>query len=226
MPVSGVDVTTTVTLQTGVTVSGRLVFDGDSIKPPSDLTQMRVALTPTRSRIPTLGVPSAVVDATGAFTFRGVAPGRYRIMTPSTGGWLLRSAVAQGRDMADLPLEIASQDVRDVEVRFTDRPTEVSGDLLDATGHPATEVLHHRVCRGQDVLDAAIPEDSQSTRPASDGHFTLKNLPPGEYYIGAVTDVEQGEWYDPSFLAQFLGASQKITLAEGEKKVQSLKIAK
>ena len=54
----------------------------------------------------------------------------------------------------------------------------------------------------------------------------MQNLPPGEYYIGAVTDVEQGEWYDPSFLTQLLGSSQKITLAEGEKKVQSLKIAK
>ena len=101
VPLNGVDVTTTVTLQTGVTVSGRLVFEGDSIKPPSDLTKMRVSLTPMRSRTPTLGVPAATVDATGAFTFSGVTPGRYRIMVPLTGGWVLQSAIAQSRDMAD-----------------------------------------------------------------------------------------------------------------------------
>ena len=118
-----------------------------------------------------------------------------------------------------------SQDVRDVEVRFTDRPTEVSGDLLDAAGHPASEYLII-VFAADKTYWTPQSRRIQSTRPASDGHFRVQNLPPGEYYIGAVTDVEQGEWYDPSFLAQLLGSSQKITLAEGEKKVQSLKIAK
>ena len=46
----------------------------------------------------------------------------------------------------------------------------------------------------------------------------------GEYFISAVTDVDQGEWLDPAFLAQLVGASTKFTLAEGEKKVQSLRI--
>jgi len=45
-----------------------------------------------------------------------------------------------------------------------------------------------------------------------------------EYYIAAVTDVEQSEWFDPNFLAQLVGAATKITLAEAEKKVQSLRI--
>jgi hypothetical protein len=36
--------------------------------------------------------------------------------------------------------------------------------------------------------------------------------------------VEQGEWYNPAFLAQLVGASTKITLGDGEKKTQSLRI--
>jgi hypothetical protein len=50
------------------------------------------------------------------------------------------------------------------------------------------------------------------------------NLPAGEYYIVAVTDVEQGQWYDPAFLAELVGASARITLGDGEKKTQSLRI--
>jgi hypothetical protein len=208
VPLNGVDVTTTVTLQTGVTVSGRLVFDGDSIKPPSDLTKMRVSLTPMRSRTPTLGVPAATVDATGAFTFSGVTPGRYRIMVPLTGGWVLQSAIAQSRDMADLPLEIVGQDVRDVEVRFTDRPTEVSGDLLDAAGHPASEYFII-VFAADKTYWTPQSRRIQSARPASDGHFRVQNLPPGEYYIGAVTDVDI-VMERPHLSPPLLGTSQKI----------------
>ena len=61
-------------------------------------------------------------------------------------------------------------------------------------------------------------------RPGGDGHFKFQNPPPGDYLIAAVTDVEQGEWNDPAFLEQLVGASTKISVAEGEKKTQSLRI--
>ncbi len=137
--VNGADVSTTVALQTGVTVAGRLVFAGTSIKPPSDLSSVRVSLTGVRSHIPTLGVPAGSADATGAFAFNGVTPGRYRISASASGGWQMQSAMSQGRDIADFPLDINGNDVRDVDITFTDRPTEISGDLLDSDGRPATE---------------------------------------------------------------------------------------
>jgi hypothetical protein len=43
--------------------------------------------------------------------------------------------------------------------------------------------------------------------------------------LTAVTDVEPGEWYDPAFLSQLLSASIPISLREGEKKVQDIKLA-
>lgn len=224
--VSGADVTTTLPLQKGVTVSGKLIFDGDASKPPADALAQRVSLNPVRSRIPTLGVGAATVDTTaGTFTFTGVTPGRYRISSFLGGGWQFRSAMVQGHDAADFPLEIGSDDIRDVEVRFSDKSTEVSGDLLDADGHPASEYSI--------IVFAAdkaywMPQSRriQSARPSGDGHFRVQNLPPGDYYIGAVTDVEPGEWYDPSFLTELQAAARKFTLSEGEKTVQNLKIAR
>ena len=222
--VNGADTTTTITLQSGVTVSGRLVFSGDSIKPPTDLTKVRVSLNAVRTKTPTLvTTPSINTEADGTFTFTGVTPGRYRISGTAPGGWQFRSASALGRDSADFPLEIATSDVRDVEVAFTDRPTEISGDLLDAAGHPAS-----------DYVIIVFPADKSfwgpqsrrivSARPATDGHFRVQNLPSGEYLIAAVNDVEQGQWFDPSFLAQLEPAARRVTLADGEKKVQSFKI--
>jgi hypothetical protein len=222
--INGSDVDTVVRLESGVTVSGRLVFDSTTTKPPADMTRVRVNLTAVRSRTPTLGVPAATADATGAFTFKGVTPGRYRFSASGAAGtWQMRSAMAQGRDALDVPITIGGDDVTGVEISFTDRPTEVSGTLLDVAGQPAPE-----------YFIVVFPTDKtywtpqsrriQSVRPASDGRFRVPNLPPGDYMIAAVTDVEQGEWYDPSFLAQLVDASAKITLAEGEKKVQNLKI--
>ena len=40
-----------------------------------------------------------------------------------------------------------------------------------------------------------------------------------------MTDVETGEWYDPGFLSQLMGASTPISLGAGEKKTQDLRVA-
>jgi hypothetical protein len=222
--VNGTDTTTTITLQSGVSVSGRLVFNGDSIKPPADLAKVRVALNAVRTKAPTLvTTPSINTEADGTFTFTGVTPGRYRISGNAPGGWQYRSANVQGRDSADFPLEVATSDVRDVEVVFSDRPTEISGDLLDATGHPASDYVII-VFPADKSMRGPQSRRTVSARPATDGHFRVQNLPPGEYLIAAVNDVEQGQWFDPSFLAQLEPSARRVTLADGEKKVQSFKI--
>jgi hypothetical protein len=222
--VNGSDVDAMVALESGATVSGRLIFEGSTLKPPPDLSKIRVTLTAVRSKTPSLGVPAVNADGTGTFTFSGVTPGRYRLSALGVGGWQLRSAIVQGRDTLDEPFEITNEDVRSAEIRFTDLPTEISGDLRDAAGHPAPEYFII-VFPADKTYWTPQSRRIQSTRPASDGQFHVQNLPPGEYRIGAVTDVEPGEWYDPSFLAQLVDASTTITLAEGEKKVQSLRLS-
>jgi hypothetical protein len=67
---------------------------------------------------------------------------------------------------------------------------------------------------------------ARAIRPATDGRFRIAGLPPGEYLLAALTDVEQGEWLDPSFLEKLVPASVRVALAEGEKKNQDLRIAK
>jgi hypothetical protein len=59
----------------------------------------------------------------------------------------------------------------------------------------------------------------------SDGRFTITGLPAGEYYIAALTDLNASEMYEPSFLASIVPAAITVTLGDGEKKVQDLKLA-
>ena len=227
--VSGTDVSATLALRPGVTVSGRLAFDATTLTPPVDLSKSRVSLSAVVTGAgAVLGVPPATVDASGRFTFRGVTPGRYRITasvpgaTPTT-GWQQRSAVVEGRDTLDTPFEVRASDVADAVVTFTDRPAELSGVIQDQAGRPAPD--HFVIVFARDkTFWTPQSRRIQSSRPGNDGRFIFRNLPPGEYQLAALTDVEQGEWFDPAFLTRLLPASVAITIGEGEKKVQDLGI--
>ena len=64
------------------------------------------------------------------------------------------------------------------------------------------------------------------TRPATDGTFFIKGLPPGDYIVDALTDLETGEWNDPALLDQLSKAGVKVTLRDGETTRQDLSIGK
>jgi hypothetical protein len=66
----------------------------------------------------------------------------------------------------------------------------------------------------------------QSTRPATDGQFAVRDLPAGDYYIAALTDVAPEDLGDATFLAGLVSSAVKVTLAEGEKKTQDLRIGR
>jgi hypothetical protein len=64
----------------------------------------------------------------------------------------------------------------------------------------------------------------QTARPASDGKYKVTGLPGGEYFVVAVTAVDRSEVYDPLFLEQLVPVAFKITIKDGEKKTQDLRL--
>jgi hypothetical protein len=227
---SGADVNVTLTLRPGVVVSGRLAFESESAKPPADLTRVRVMLTPVVvGNGAALGVPPAIVETSGEFTFRGVAPGQYRITTASVPGsapssaWQPKSAMAGTRDALDLPFDVQSSDVSGLVITFTDKPAELSGVLQDPNGKPAPGYWVIVFARDRAFW---TPQSRRvlATRPGSDGRFVFQNVPDGEYGIIALTDVAQDEWRDPAFLATLAPSAAPVTIGAGEKKVQDLRI--
>lgn len=236
----------TLALQPGMVVGGRVEFQG-STPVPTDLSRVRVALAPRGPQTFEIGsVPPADVDAAGRFRLAGVPPGRYAITATAPAGqggpaggrgagrgfaaagsgtWVLKSAVVNGIDALDLPLEIGpNADVTTAVLTFTDRVQTLSGTIQDAGGRPTA-----------DFTIIVFPSDRRfwlpqsrriaSARPGTDGRFTFRGLPPGDYRLTAVTDVEPGEWFDPALLAELMPVSIGISLAEGESKVQDIKLA-
>jgi hypothetical protein len=223
------------TLQPGMKVSGRIEFRGSRAIPPADLTRVRVNMLPAATPGMTtvmMGVPLAQVDPKGGFTFDGVTPGRFRISAtvpaaPGSGPndrWTLKSVVVKGRDVLDFPFEIGpNETIGDAVVTFTDATQEVSGSLLDPSGRPAPD--YTIVVFPADQQYWGVARRIRTTRPGTDGKFTVTGLPAGEYRIAAVVDIAPNEANDPAFLEQLVAASYQFTLNEGEKKQQDMKIS-
>lgn len=215
------------TLQRGMTVSGRLVFEGTSTL-PTDLSRLRVSASPSEPAGAARQIAASVsgrADAAGRFTLAGVPPGRYRLTASGAGGsWRVTSAMVAGADALDFPFEVKpNENVTGAVLTFTDRSTELTGTIVDGRGQPAS-----------DYTIVVFPDDRQfwqpnsrrivSQRPGTDGRFTFRNLPAGEYRIAPILDPEPGSWYDPALLQQLELNALRVPLGEGESKVQNLRV--
>jgi protocatechuate 3,4-dioxygenase beta subunit len=214
-----------VPLQQGLTVSGRVAFQGATLPPPTDLTRLRVNLTPADPAGGLVQPAAGTVDATGKFTIASVVPGVYRLMAGGAGnGWFLESSMVDGQDSLDFPFEVKSGSVpTSAVVTFTDHQAQLTGRITNQRGEPAPEQTLI-IYPADERLWAPQSRRIRSTRPATDGQFTFSGIPPGDYKLVALVDVETGAWFDPTFLQQVDAASTRITVGEGEKKVQNLQI--
>jgi hypothetical protein len=104
-------------------------------------------------------------------------------------------------------------------------PTELSGNLQTTDGAPTADYFIIVFATDRRYWIPS-PRRSVMARPASTGRYVVRNLPPGEYFVAAVTDVEQNQWFDPAFLEQLMPAATRITLAESERKVLDLRISR
>ena len=217
-------------LQPGMTVSGQVRFDGTRLKPPADLNSVRISLTPIQAEGTVAFAPGATgIDADGRFSIGGVTPGRYRLGASfpgagRPGGWQLRAAIVSGQDTLDIPVTVQpSQSISGGSIVFVDGMADLTGTVHNAAGGAPNEFTvilfssdrSHWLPRARRI---------QAVRPSADGAFTFRGLPPGDYHLAAIDDVEAGEWFDPAFLQRLLPNAMLLTLGEGEQKVQDIRL--
>jgi hypothetical protein len=245
--VAGVDISDlTLVLRPGMTFSGRVVYEGTTLAAPTGPTSLSFRLVPAGAdtRGPVAMAMAMATEARigvapdGSFSATGIAPGPYRLVTQSgflgalapsavasAGGWVVKSAMAGGRDIADAVLEVkAGEDVSGVMVTFTDQPTELSGRVFDQAGR-VTADFPIVIFSTDRTTWVSASRRVQVVRPATDGRFVAAGLPAGEYYLAAVTAIEPDQLADPSFLEQLAAVAIKLALADGEKKTQDVKLA-
>ena len=213
----------TLRLQPPLVFSGRVRFAGRKLPPPSDLTAVRIDLHRE-------GWKPAAIAVRGDGTFAGnILPASYELAgyVADTGrDWVLRSAIKDGRDLLDAPIELssASGSITDVELTFTDQHTGVAGLIATAAGAPvfACYVVVFPADRG---LWTAGYRRVRHQRPATNGRFVIDDLPPGDYFLAVLPDLDPLSWNSPEMLGSLVERGTRVTLREGERKTQDLRVA-
>jgi hypothetical protein len=210
-----------VVVSPGATLAGTVTVQSSSTAPP-DLTQVRIT---AQSTDPAFGATvNARVEKDGRFTLTGIPLGDTWIRAQAPRGWTLKSAVVDGREAIDTPLELRTgQKLNGAYLVLTDRQTEVNGTLSDTQGRPLT-----------DYTVLAFPTDStlwrpqarqiNTARPDQNGKFQIRGLPAGNYYLAVIDPVQQGEWFDPAFLEQQTADASRLSLTEGSTRTQDLRL--
>jgi hypothetical protein len=216
------------TLNAGITIAGRVVFEGTQ-PPVMDLSQLSVnvpiALTGVGISLP---VPFVQIDSSGTFRLEGMVPGVYRFSAPirgiraPLGSWWLKSIVVSGREVLDAPLDLR-QSSEDAVVTFSDRASTVAGMVKDAQGAvvPDAWAIVFSTERAAWFFNS---RRVAGVKTEVDGRYTIRNLPPGDYYVAAATDVAQGEWFDHDVLQKLVPSAIRIALGEHEDKKQDVVI--
>ncbi len=229
-------------LREGLTVAGAVVVEGGGI--PPDVSALRIGLTPPSSASPA-AMARAVNPATsapmadGTFAVRGLMPGKYqmaisgkpmRVMVvmpggaPSPSGWVVKSIRWRDQDLADTGVDVrADVPLTGVVVTLTDRPTELGGTVTDAAGRPVGAFPIVMFSRDR-AFWGPWSRRVVRAQPASDGRFSVIGLPAGDYYLAAVTGLEPGELENPHFLEDLMPAALPITIRDGEKTSQDLRL--
>jgi hypothetical protein len=225
--VSGQDLDVPLMLQPGVAINGRVVFEG-SQPTAAEVQTLSFMLVPPGSGGQVHASGGGRVDAEGRFTFAGVTPDTYRFVTTwsapdARNKWTIKTSTANGREALESPLRVNPNETVDWTLTYTDKPTSLTGVFQDRAGRAATEYFI-LVFSSDRKYWTPGSRRVRMARPATDGAFSVKGLPPGEYFLAALTDLETGEWNDPTLLEPLVQSSAKVTLRDGETTTQDFRI--
>jgi hypothetical protein len=206
----------------GGTVAGQVEAAGAAIPDSARLTLTQVDAIPGLA----LGTPTIDPNPDGTFRFEGVPPGRYRVTASGLGPLHLQSAILADRETLDDPFEVGlGQDVTGLHVAVSPASTVVSGTLLDQLGRPAPEFAVVMFSADRAHWATAPRRMTGLVRLDSNGAYRITGLPPGTYYLSAVTDASPQQLADPTFLEGLAAAALTVTLTPGEQKRQDLKLS-
>jgi protocatechuate 3,4-dioxygenase beta subunit len=219
----------TVETSPGSTISGRLSFDGAALP-----TSRNIVLTalPADADLAPLDANFARADIHDDWTFEmsGISGPRRLRLLQAPRGWGLARVLVNGIDVTDMPLPFGArnQSLTDVEVVLTDRVSEITGTVTDGRSRPVPDAR---------VLVFATDRDLwydrsrfvKITGSAADGRFTVRDLPPGSYYVVAIdrrrASEDNGEWMNPELLDSLTAGATRMTLSEGQKASVSPKLS-
>ena len=214
-----------ISMRPGVKMTGQIQFNGSAERPAQDrLTQIAVLLEPADQR---QGQQTGTgrVEANGTFSTVGVPPGQYFVrIKAGIPNWTLQSVMANGRDASVVPIEIQSNDMSGVMLNFTDKPTEVSGQVTGDGVIEGTTVILFPAEQSAWTGYGSQSRRFSATRADKTGNFKMQTMPAGDYMVVAIPDKNANDWQNPKFLETISAEAQRIHVTDNSKTNVSLKV--
>jgi hypothetical protein len=208
----------------GAVARGTITTD-ENTPPPVRPHQVMISARPAEPDLMAMG-DQLKVNEDWTFEITGLSqPRLFTASIADSPDWTMKAVLMNGQDITDKPLDfVPGQTVEGVQIVFSRKRTELSGGLTNDRGEAET-----------DATVIVFAEDAsrwtyasrfiRTARPSQDGRFTLR-MPPEDYLVIALRNIEQGQWQDPEFLGSIRDQATRVSLGEGETKVQNLKVAK
>lgn len=203
-------------------ISGEVVFEMTRMPPPG-ASRGSISLVPVGDFQSSFGsrAEPAPIQADGSFRLEGVVPGRYSLRATTT----TKSAIVNGVDVMDFPFEVTGEtDISGVRITVSDRIGSLAGRISESNGDAAYD---YSVVIAPSDPRYWVPGGRRIvlTRPSTAGQYTFPNLPAGDYLLAALSDIEPGAQFDPSFLKELSTAAMRITIADGQRQTQDIRVA-
>jgi hypothetical protein len=223
----------TLSLQPGMELSGRLTSAGPA-PAPATWTGARVTVRhirpvgqPISRALSAAPSRTGVVEPDGAFRVTGLTPGESEVVLTLPGAmgseWAMSAIEHNKRDLRDAPLTFDGESFTDVNVVMTTQRSALSGRLTSESGAPATDYYVVAFPADRALWHSASPR-LRVMRPAADGAFSTRDLPPGTYRLAALTDVEPDEHRRAEFLESIYEAAITVTVTAGTVTRQDVRI--
>jgi hypothetical protein len=213
------------TLRAGGRVTGRAEFDGSASRPtPEQWRAASVALELANGQS-SFAIFPGQFTADGQFATPSTWPGRYLIRAGAAPpGWTFKSATYQGRNVSETPIDIATADLEDVVITFTDHPRKIDGSVQVPQGQTGAGV----VVLLFPVEPAGWTDYGRSSRrvrrvrASPTGTFTVASPPDGEYFLIAIPDEQAADWQNPALFTTLGAIADRIHVREGQSMTHAL----
>lgn len=149
-----------------------------------------------------------------------VSPDHYHVdVNGMPDGYYIKSMRTPDADILDTGLEVTAGGAGPVEILLSPNAGAVEGVVRNDKSEPAVGATVVLVPKSKERRERVLFFPTGTTD--QNGHFTLKNVEPGDYKAFAWEEVEYGAYMDPEFLKPVESKGESVTVREsGWEKVE------
>ncbi len=196
------------------TVKGKVQVETSGTTPPPALKNLHVALTPIdRAAM----LPNTSTEDNGTFSLEQVSADRYRVSCSPLAGTYLKSIRWNGQESKDSTVEMTGGGTSTLDLVFAATSAQIDGDVKAADDQPAVGARVILVPASRHESDLRVTTTDQN------GHFTAKNVAPGNY-VAFAPDADFFGMPDAAFLKAIEKETTQVTVDENGHATASLKL--